>query len=69
MNVWRKNNLYIHNVDLMDPVDLDPQFYFAHKDAFQGAFNFLEKVILILTDSADSFKFCILFADCKIKQI
>ena len=24
-----ENNLYIHNVDLMDPVDLDPQFYFA----------------------------------------
>ena len=24
-----ENNLYIHNVDLVDPVDLDPQFYFA----------------------------------------
>ena len=24
-----ENNLYIHNVDLVDPVDLDPQFYFS----------------------------------------
>ena len=24
-----ENNLYIHNVDLVDLVDLDPQFYFS----------------------------------------
>ena len=29
-----ENNLYIHNVDLVDPVDLDPQFYFASEISF-----------------------------------
>ena len=41
-----ENNLYIHNVDLVDPVDLDPQFYFTVKNYNTKTFHYIFVQIL-----------------------